>query len=499
MNIYGAIENLLDYGVENRLCEKEDVDYIRNLLFDVLKLDTFEEPQKDGDRSLESILKVTLDFAVEKGLVGDNITERDLFDTRIINCLMPPPSVVISKFKEKYKESPKAASDYYYNLSKASNYIRTERVKNDLKWLFPSPYGDLEITINLSKPEKDPRAIAAAKTLKKSGYPKCLLCKENEGYPGRIDYPARENHRVIPLKLGGEDWFMQYSPYVYYNEHCIVINREHVPMKIDRTTFQKLIDFIKILPHYFIGSNAGLPVVGGSILSHEHYQGGRHEFAMAKAPIENKISFKGFEDIDAGIVKWPMSVVRIASGDSDRLVDLADKISNRWKDYSDPEAFIFAQTNGVPHNAVTPIARMRGDKYEFDLVLRNNITTDEYPDGVFHAHPEYHHIKKENIGLIEVMGLAVLPSRLKYETDALKDAILEDRDISGDETLRKHACWADEIKSKYADLNRNNIDEIIKREIGTVYFKILEQCGVFKRTEEGVRQFLRFIEYARKE
>ncbi len=499
MNIYGAIENLLDYGVENRLCEKEDVDYIRNLLFDVLKLDTFEEPQKDGDRSLESILKVTLDFAVEKGLVGDNITERDLFDTRIINCLMPPPSVVISKFKEKYKESPKAASDYYYNLSKASNYIRTERVKNDLKWLFPSPYGDLEITINLSKPEKDPRAIAAAKTLKKSGYPKCLLCKENEGYPGRIDYPARENHRVIPLKLGGEDWFMQYSPYVYYNEHCIVINREHVPMKIDRTTFQKLIDFIKILPHYFIGSNAGLPVVGGSILSHEHYQGGRHEFAMAKAPIENKISFKGFEDIDAGIVKWPMSVVRIASGDSDRLVDLADKISNRWKDYSDPEAFIFAQTNGVPHNAVTPIARMRGDKYEFDLVLRNNITTDEYPDGVFHAHPEYHHIKKENIGLIEVMGLAVLPSRLKYEADALKDAILEDRDISGDETLRKHACWADEIKSKYADLNRNNIDEIIKREIGTVYFKILEQCGVFKRTEEGVRQFLRFIEYARKE
>ena len=437
-------------------------------------------------------MKDLLDWAVENGRIEDDTTSRDLFDTELMGRLTPRPSQVIRAFRTRYEESPEAATDWYYQFSQDTDYILRYRIAKDVKWVAPTPYGDLDITINLSKPEKDPRAIAAAKTAPQGGYPKCQLCRENEGYAGRMNHPARQNHRIIPITIDGKDCFFQYSPYVYYNEHCIVFNGQHVPMKIDRSAFRKLLDFVKQFPHYFVGSNADLPIVGGSILSHDHFQGGRYTFAMEKAPVEKEVSFPGFEDVECGIVKWPMSVIRLRSADDDRLVDLAEKILTTWRGYTDEAAFIFAETDGEPHNTITPIARMRDGKFELDLVLRDNITTEEYPLGVYHPHQELHHIKKENIGLIEVMGLAVQPSRLKGELADLADAFVEGRDIRADETLEKHNHWAEELKTRYTFTKENAMD-ILQKEVGVVFATVLEHAGVYKCTDEGRTAFLRFI------
>ncbi len=437
-------------------------------------------------------MKDLLDWAVENGRIEDDTTSRDLFDTELMGRLTPRPSQVIRAFRTRYEESPEAATDWYYQFSQDTDYILRYRIAKDVKWVAPTPYGDLDITINFSKPEKDPRAIAAAKTAPQGGYPKCQLCRENEGYAGRMNHPARQNHRIIPITIDGKDWFFQYSPYVYYNEHCIVFNGAHVPMKIDRSAFRKLLDFVKQFPHYFVGSNADLPIVGGSILSHDHFQGGRYTFAMEKAPVEKAVSFPGFEDIECGIVKWPMSVIRLRSADDDRLVDLAEKILTTWRGYTDEAAFIFAETDGEPHNTITPIARMRDGKFELDLVLRDNITTEEYPLGVYHPHQELHHIKKENIGLIEVMGLAVQPSRLKGELADLADAFVEGRDIRADEALEKHNHWAEELKTRYTFTKENAMD-ILQKEVGVVFATVLEHAGVYKCTDEGRTAFLRFI------
>ena len=437
-------------------------------------------------------MKDLLDWAVENGRIEDDTTSRDLFDTELMGRLTPRPSQVIRAFRTRYEESPEAATDWYYQFSQDTDYILRYRIAKDVKWVAPTPYGDLDITINFSKPEKDPRAIAAAKTAPQGGYPKCQLCRENEGYAGRMNHPARQNHRIIPITIDGKDWFFQYSPYVYYNEHCIVFNGQHVPMKIDRSAFRKLLDFVKQFPHYFVGSNADLPIVGGSILSHDHFQGGRYTFAMEKAPVEKEVSFPGFEDVECGIVKWPMSVIRLRSADDDRLVDLAEKILTTWRGYTDEAAFIFAETDGEPHNTITPIARMRDGKFELDLVLRDNITTEEYPLGVYHPHQELHHIKKENIGLIEVMGLAVQPSRLKGELADLADAFVEGRDIRADETLEKHNHWAEELKTRYTFTKENAMD-ILQKEVGVVFATVLEHAGVYKCTDEGRTAFLRFI------
>ncbi len=497
MNINIAIKSLVNYAIDKKLIESTDEIYSINQICEVLKIDNYEDCAAE-EYELEDILKAILDYAVTNGLCDDGVVSRDLFDTKIMGLLTPKPSEVIGKFNALYKKSPKDATDYYYDLSKASDYIRTYRIKNDVKWITKTEYGDIDITINLSKPEKDPKAIAQALKMKASSYPKCLLCKENEGYAGRINHPARQNHRIIPIKLAGNDFFMQYSPYVYYNEHCIVFNSEHIPMKIDKEAFKKLLDFLEIFPHYFIGSNAGLPIVGGSILTHEHFQGGNYEFAMAKAQIETPFAFKGYEDVDAGIVKWPMSVLRLSCKDKNRLADLAGIVLKAWEAYTDEEAFILAETDGEAHNAITPITRMRNGKFEIDLVLRNNITTPDYPMGYYHPHPEHHHIKRENIGLIEVMGLAVLPSRLKYEMNKLADALVNHKDIKNDEELGKHYEWAEMIKAKYS-INADNVQDILKQEIGLVFTEILEQCGVFERTEKGKAQFIRFLETVQSE
>lgn len=492
MKIDIAIKALAQYALKNNLIEKEDFIYTINQLCQVLNKDFYDDCDINEEYELEEILSAVLDYAVENSLCEDSVVYRDLFDTKIMGVLTPRPSRVIKQFNEKYEKSPKEATDFYYNFSRKTDYIRDYRIKNDVKWVTSNEYGDIDITINLSKPEKDPKAIAAALKMKQSAYPKCQLCKENEGYCGRVNHPARQNHRIIPIELAGSDFYLQYSPYVYYNEHCIVFNSEHIPMTINKSAFEKLFAFVEKFPHYFVGSNADLPIVGGSILTHEHFQGGRYEFAMAKAPVETKVIFKGYEDIDAGIVKWPMSVIRLACKDSARLVELSDKILQKWRGYTDEEAFIYAETDGTPHNTITPIARFRNDKFEIDLVLRNNITTEEYPLGYYHPHPEHHHIKKENIGLIEVMGLAVLPSRLKNEISLLKDAMLSGADISADERIAKHKDWADMIMSKH-DITDENCEDIIKQEIGTVFTEILEQCGVFSRTDEGKEQFIRFV------
>lgn len=491
--VYEAIKKLVTYGIETGLISEEERIYSTNLILDVLKLDDYEEPQ-DGYKNVElqPVLKELLDFAVEKGLIEDSVVYRDLFDTRLMNCLMPRPSQVIKAFKEKYAVSPKEATDYYYKLSQDSDYIRRYRVCRDMKWVTKTEYGDIDITINLSKPEKDPKAIAAAKLAKQSGYPKCQLCRENEGYAGRTNHPARENHRIIPITINGGQWGFQYSPYVYYNEHCIVFNGQHIPMKVERATFVKLFDFIKLFPHYFIGSNADLPIVGGSILSHDHFQGGNYEFAMAKAPVEREFTVKGYEDVKAGIVKWPLSVIRLSCADEKRIIDLADHILKAWRGYTDEAAYVFAETDGEPHNTITPIARKRGDMYELDLALRNNITTPECPLGLYHPHNELHHIKKENIGLIEVMGLAVLPSRLKEEMEILSDYIVNGKDIRSNGKIEKHADWVDEFRPKYDVINADNVDAIIKEEIGIVFKKVLEDAGVFKRDAEGQAAFDRF-------
>ena len=493
---------LVTYALKTGLIEKEDRIYTINRLLELFQMDTLEaievEENKEDGRELEEILASMMDYAYETGLMKENsIGYRDLFDTKIMGQILPRPSQVIKTFQEKYQKSPQEATDYYYKFSQDSDYIRRYRIKKDVKWTAQTEYGLLDITINLSKPEKDPKAIAAAKLAKQGGYPKCLLCWENEGYAGRLDHPARQNHRIIPVTIQDSPWGFQYSPYVYYNEHCIVFNSKHIPMKIEHGTFCKLFDFVKLFPHYFVGSNADLPIVGGSILSHDHFRGGHYEFAMAKAPVETTFTVKNFEDVEAGIVTWPMSVIRLKGENTERIIALADLILDTWREYTDEEAFIFAETEGEKHNTITPIARKRNGLYELDLVLRNNITTKEHPLGVYHPHAELHHIKKENIGLIEVMGLAVLPARLKEELESLTKAIAEKKDLRQIESLEKHADWVEEFSKQYEGLEtlkEEEIMEILKKETGIVFGKVLEHAGVYKRDEKGKKAFMQFVE-----
>ena len=493
MKIETYIDSLVSYAMNCGLAEPEDHQVLTNRLLDILRKDDYEPSDEPQTEDLEEILAGLLDYAVAGGLCEDNITARDIFDTRIMGAVTPMPREVIRTFREKYAQSPEAATDWYYRFSFDTDYIRRYRIKKDMRWKYDSEYGQMDITINLSKPEKDPKAIAAAKNAPQTAYPKCQLCRENEGYAGRMNHPARANHRIIPITIGGRDWYLQYSPYVYYNEHCIVFNAEHVPMKIDRAAFEKLLDFVKAFPHYFVGSNADLPIVGGSILSHEHFQGGHYTFAMETAPVEKELSFRGFEDVQAGIVKWPMSVIRLDGTDPRRIAELADRILTAWRGYSDESVGVVAFSDGEPHNTITPIARRRGEAFELDLVLRCNITTPEHPLGVFHPHADKHHIKKENIGLIEVMGLAVLPSRLKGELTELAAAILGGKDIEADPVLGKHADWVKELKKQYT-FTEENAMEILMLETGRVFAKVLEDAGVYKNTPEGRAAFLRFAD-----
>ena len=489
-----SIKKLVEYGISTGLTPECERIYTTNLLLELFHEDDYEDVECDmSEIVLEEILAELLDEACARGIIENSIGYRDLFDTKIMNCLMPRPAQVQDSFRRKYEESPEAATDYFYKLSQDSDYIRRYRVKKDMKWKVDSPYGEIDITINLSKPEKDPKAIAAARNAKASSYPKCLLCVENEGYAGRLNHPARENHRIIPITINDSNWGFQYSPYVYYNEHCIVFNGQHTPMKIEKQTFIKLFDFVKLFPHYFLGSNADLPIVGGSILSHDHFQGGHYTFAMAKAPIEVPVTIPGYEDVEAGIVKWPLSVLRIRSTDEKRLIDLADHVLQAWRGYTDEEACIFAETDGEPHNTITPIARKVGDVFELDLTLRNNLTTEEHPLGLYHPHAQYHNIKKENIGLIEVMGLAVLPSRLKEELEILADYLVEGKDIRSNEKIEKHADWVEAFRGKYDAFTSGNVMDILKKEVGITFTHVLEDAGVYKCTEEGRKAFKKFI------
>ena len=493
MKIETCIDSLVAYAISRGLAQPEDEVVLRNRILDILRRDDYAPGGEPLSTDLEKILGELLDYACAQGLCEDTVTARDIFDTRLMGALTPMPREVVRTFREKYAVSPQAATDWYYTLSRDTDYIRRYRIAKDIRWKYESEYGALDITINLSKPEKDPKAIAAAKNAPQSGYPKCQLCRENEGYAGRMNHPARANHRIVPVTIGGKAWFLQYSPYVYYNEHCIVFNGEHVPMVIDRAAFRKLLEFVTAFPHYFVGSNADLPIVGGSILSHEHFQGGHYTFPMEVAPVETEISFRGYEDIRAGLVKWPMSVIRLDGSDPEQLADLADRILTCWRGYSDPKVGVYAYTEGEPHNTITPIARRRGTDYELDLVLRCNITTDEHPLGVFHPHAEKHHIKKENIGLIEVMGLAVLPSRLKTELTLLEHAIVTNQDLSADLILSKHASWVAELRQQY-DFTPDNTAEILRREVGKVFAGVLEDAGVYKHTPAGHAAFLDFIQ-----
>ena len=507
-SIYGAVRKLTEYALATELIEKEDVIYTVNSLIGALGIEEYPGTEEeiiegaaslDGEKiadgtMLEEILRVIIDYAAGKGLLdGSSVVMRDLFDTRIMGILVARPSEIIAKFRKVYAEDPVKATDWYYAFSQNTDYIRRYRIARDRRWKSETEYGELDITINLSKPEKDPKAIAAARNAAQSSYPKCQLCIENEGYFGRVNHPARENHRIIPITIRNSRWGLQYSPYVYYNEHCIVFNSRHVPMAVNHETFCKLFDFIKAFPHYFLGSNADLPIVGGSILSHDHFQGGHYEFAMAKAPVERAFTVKGFEDVKSGVVKWPMSCIRLSGPDTERIIALADRILDTWRGYTDEDAFIYAFTDGTPHNTITPIARKRGGNYELDLVLRNNITTEEHPLGVYHPHAELHHIKKENIGLIEVMGMAILPARLLGEMEALKKAILAGSSLRDDPALEKHADWAEELVGRHTDINEENVDEILRQEIGKVFARVLEDAGVYKRTPEGQKAFDRFI------
>ena len=493
MKIETYMDSLVSYAMNNGLAEPEDHIVLVNRLLDLLGKPDYEPSDEPQTEDLEEILAGILAYAVEKGLCDDGITAKDIFDTRIMGALTPMPREVIRTFREKYAEDPVKATDWYYKFSCDTDYIRRYRIAKDMRWKYASDYGELDITINLSKPEKDPKAIAAAKNAPQTAYPKCQLCVENEGYAGRMNHPARANHRIVPIEVCNQPWCLQYSPYVYYNEHCIVFNSQHVPMKIDKSAFEKLLDFVRVFPHYFVGSNADLPIVGGSILSHEHFQGGHYTFAMETAPVEEKLSFKGFEDIQAGIVKWPMSVIRLQGADPARIADLADKILLAWRGYTDESVSVIAFSDGQPHNTITPIARRRGEDFELDLVLRCNITTEEHPMGVFHPHADKHHIKKENIGLIEVMGLAVLPSRLKQELTDLAAAVVGGKDISSDETLSKHAAWLEELKQAYT-FNEDNALDIILKETGKVFAAVLEDAGVYKNTPEGKAAFLKFVD-----
>lgn len=495
MELTKNIKKLVKYGMDSALIRPEDKIFMINQYLEIFGIDEYDDPDIHGEEIfLPDVLEQLTEEAFERKIIdSDDIVTKDLFDTKLMGVMVSCPSEIKRTFYSYYKESPQSATDYFYKLSQDSNYIRRDRIQKDMKWKVESPYGEIDITINLSKPEKDPKAIAAAKNAKQSAYPKCQLCIENEGYAGRMNHPARQNHRIIPLKINGTQWGFQYSPYVYYNEHCILLNSEHTPMKIDRAAFVKLFDFIRQFPHYFIGSNADLPIVGGSILTHDHFQGGHYVFAMETAEMEKKIEIPGYEDVESGIVHWPLSVIRIRHKNPERLIDLADHILEKWRGYSDEEAFIFAETEGVPHNTITPIARRRGEEYELDLTLRNNITTEERPLGVYHPRPEYHHIKKENIGLIEVMGLAVLPSRLKKEMELLAECLVKKEEISSVDILQKHDAWVKEFLPKYAVISRENVWDILKEEIGQVFVKVLEDAGVYKCTEEGRKAFDRFI------
>jgi len=494
MSIDSLLSSLAQYGINRGLIEESDRIFVLNQLLDALSLHSYTASEPAA-LPLEEILRGILDDAVRRGVCADDITSRDLLDTKLMGILTPWPHEVRAQFAALYAQSPQAATDWYYRFSQDTDYIRRYRIARDMRWEAETEYGNIVITINLSKPEKDPRAIAAARSAPQSDYPKCLLCAENEGYAGRMNHPPRQNHRVIPVTIAGSKWCLQYSPYVYYNEHCIVFNAEHTPMVIDRAAFRKLFDFVTEFPHYFVGSNADLPIVGGSILSHEHFQGGHFTFPMEKAPVEREIRFAGYEDVRAGIVKWPMSVIRLTGPDRERLTDLADTILRRWRKYTDADTFIFAETDGMPHNTITPIARRRGTDYEIDLVLRNNITTDEHPLGVYHPHAELHHIKKENIGLIEVMGLAVLPARLKTEMAELAEALVSGKPLEGE--LEKHAPWAEELKKQYR-FSAENAEGILKTEIGKVFAKVLEHAGVYKRDARGQAAFDRFIQAVNK-
>jgi len=490
-----AVAKLVRYAENTGLIAPEDHIWAVNTLLEALKLDSYEEPVlDDAPIDLPAVLDELMDDAHARGVMEtDSIVYRDLFDTSLMGRLTPPPREVIAKFRALYAQNPVEATNWYYKFSQDTNYIRRDRIARDMQWKADTAYGELDITINLSKPEKDPKAIAAARDLPAASYPKCQLCPENAGYAGRVNHPARQNHRIIPITIDQTPWYMQYSPYVYYNEHCIVFNSVHTPMKIDRACFRKLLDFIGQFPHYFVGSNADLPIVGGSILAHDHFQGGRYEFAMAKAPVETELHFTGFDDIRAGIVRWPMSVIRLTAANPDRLVELADRILNAWRGYTDAEATIFAETDGVPHNTITPIARRRGSDYEIDLVLRNNLTTEEHPLGLYHPHAELHHIKKENIGLIEVMGLAVLPARLKNELAVLGEKMVKGEDLRADPLTASHAEWAERIMQEN-EVTEDNVTDILQREVGLVFAQVLEHAGVYKRTEEGKKAFLRFAE-----
>lgn len=488
------IKRLVEYGIASGLTPECERLYTTNLLLDLFHEDSYEDVSIEGESlELEEILKVLLDEACERGIIEDSIVYRDLFDTKMMNCLVPRPAQVQETFAKKYEISPKEATDYYYKLSQDSDYTRRYRVKKDRKWTVDSPYGVIDITINLSKPEKDPKAIAAAKNAKASSYPKCQLCMENEGYAGRVNHPARENHRIMPITVNDSAWGFQYSPYVYYNEHCIVFNGQHTPMKIEKATFIKLFDFVKLFPHYFLGSNADLPIVGGSILSHDHFQGGNYTFAMAKAPMEETFVISGFENVEVGIVHWPLSVLRLRGKDEKDLIELGAHILEKWRGYTDEEAFIFAETDGEPHNTITPIARKIGDTFELDLALRNNITTEEHPLGVYHPHAQWHNIKKENIGLIEVMGLAVLPARLKEEMEILAEYLVEGKEITSNEKIEKHAEWVKTFLPKYDVITKENVMDILQKEVGLVFTHVLEDAGVYKCTEEGRKAFKRFI------
>lgn len=487
------INELVAYGIREHLVDEADKVYVTNSLLELFGQTEFNEEEVKNDRPLSGILEDMCRYAYENGIIEDNtVTVTDLFDTKIMGFLTPAPSVVRRQFDEIYKTSSKLATDFYYQFCQRTNYIRTDRIAKDEKWVTETEYGPIDITINLSKPEKDPRDIAKAGQAKKSGYPSCLLCMENEGYAGHFSHPARQNHRIIPVSLEGEEYFLQYSPYVYYNEHCIIFNKKHIPMKVDKATFRKILGFVKMFPHYTAGSNADLPIVGGSILSHDHFQGGGYVFAMAKAPYDRKFELKGYEDLTAGIVKWPMSVIRLQGKNIERISEAADHILSVWREYTDEAAFIYSKTDGVPHNTITPIARMHEDLYELDLVLRNNITTEERPWGVYHPSADLHHIKKENIGLIEVMGLAILPARLQKEVAELEEYILGKKDIRSNEMLEKHADWVDEWIGEY-DITEENIHSIVQDEIGKVFVKVLECAGVYKQTVEGQKAFDRFI------
>ena len=501
-----AISKLVTYALQKGRIQEEDRIWAVNTVIDVLKINSYTEPEPSGDAAelpgqqlieekinLSDVLDELLDDAYARGVLeNDSVVYRDLLDTELMGRLVPRPAQVIGKFRQLYEKDPEAATDWYYTFSGDTNYIRRDRIAKDIQWKTDTEYGELDITINLSKPEKDPKAIAAARNMPSSSYPRCQLCAENEGYAGRLDHPARQNHRMIPVTIHGQPWFFQYSPYVYYNEHCICLNSVHTPMKIDRDCFEKLLDFVRQFPHYFVGSNADLPIVGGSILAHDHFQGGRYTFAMEKAPVETSYSFPGFPDVEAGIVKWPLSVIRIASEDRERLAELADRILTAWRGYTDEDAVIFAETDGVPHNTITPIARKRNGKYELDLVLRNNLTTEEHPLGLYHPHAELHHIKKENIGLIEVMGLAVLPARLKDELQAVAEALVKGDDLNASELTAKHAAWAEEFRCRYT-ITAENAQEIVRKETGLVFAAVLEHAGVFKRNEKGKKAFLKFL------